>query len=286
MPVSSVAELEAAARELRSGVTVVLAPGRYVLAQPLRIGGLLQDPPLAGISLRRASGARDDVTIVGRGVVIGHAHGVQIANVTLADVDGPASHLRGEDGARAFHVYNVQFANATGPMVWSTTDRDRADGGVNDVLIEHSAFEHTATDPAHQYSNGISVYRGRQWVIRHNSFRGFHSRPDAPSRLRPAVAMRDGSEGTFTHDNLFVDCAQAIAYGVAGPDGAVDHVGGAIYNNFVYRRRGFRGGDAGILLWGSPGTKVHHSTVVQNGTYKRAIEYRFASTTASISATT
>jgi hypothetical protein len=36
--------------------------------------------------------------------------------------------------------------------------------------------------------------------------------------------------------------------------------------------------DAGISLWDSPDTKVYHNTVIQNGTYPDAIEYRFPST--------
>ena len=37
--------------------------------------------------------------------------------------------------------------------------------------------------------------------------------------------------------------------------------------------------DAGISLWDSPGTRVYHNTVIQNGTYPAAIEYRFPGTT-------
>jgi PKD repeat protein len=37
--------------------------------------------------------------------------------------------------------------------------------------------------------------------------------------------------------------------------------------------------DSGISIWDSPGTKVYHNTIIQNGTYPTAIEYRFAGTT-------
>ena len=52
---------------------------------------------------------------------------------------------------------------------------------------------------------------------------------------------------------------------VGDEDGAPDHTGGSFYNNFIYRQRGLRG-DAGIMLWSSPGTRVYHNTIVQNGT--------------------
>ncbi len=94
--------------------------------------------------------------------------------------------------------------------------------------------------------------------------------------------VRNQSENTRTYQNLFVDCERAIAYGM-GPEESEgitsSHVAGTIYNNFIYRRRGFPNGDAGIMLWDSSGTQVYHNTIMQYGTYANAIEYRFPSTT-------
>ena len=56
-----------------------------------------------------------------------------------------------------------------------------------------------------------------------------------------------------------------------------DNSGGIVRNNFIYRNAGVDG-DVGILVADSAGTQVLHNTVLLNGTYPNAIEYRFGGT--------
>ncbi len=51
-----------------------------------------------------------------------------------------------------------------------------------------------------------------------------------------------------------------------------------IANNFIYRS-GTQHGDVAIGVWNSPNTEVAYNTVILNGDYVNAVEYRFATTT-------
>jgi hypothetical protein len=91
--------------------------------------------------------------------------------------------------------------------------------------------------------------------------------------------MWSGSSNTVCDGNVFLECERAIAYGL-GPQAGFphSHSGGVVSNNFIYREASQQV-DASISVWDSPDTRVLHNTVIQNGTYPNAIEYRFASTT-------
>jgi hypothetical protein len=163
-------------------------------------------------------------------------------------------------------------------MLRASGATDRPGGGIDRGLVEHSLFEYTDLPPTHSSANAIAIYKGTNWIVKYNTFRNIRAGSEVREAPRPAVVARNESENTYTHNNLFIDCERAIAYGMGGPDVPPQHAGGAIYNNFIYRRRGFARGDAGILLWASTGTRVFHNTIIQNGTYRRAIEYRFPTT--------
>jgi hypothetical protein len=275
--VATTPELQQAARDLQSDTAIVLQPGRYVLQEPLRIGQRDPAAALTNVAVRGAGGNRDDVVIEGAGLEIAHVTGVLVADLTVINSAGPALLLAGESASRP-HIYNVRFADAPGTLLRAGAGAEGSPG-VADGVVEYSLFELTSVSRDRAATGGIAVAGGRNWIVRYNVFRNLRGGPAAAQQHRPAVAMRDRSEGAQVHNNLFVDCARGIAYGMAQADGPPDNRAGAIFNNFIYRRRGLSG-DAGIMLWGSPGTQVHHNTVIQNGTYQRSIEYRFRSTAA------
>jgi hypothetical protein len=281
--VASVDELQRALEEPRSNVTIVLQPGHYKLARRLVLGGPAESASLTDVALRGSTGNRDDVVIQENGIVIRNVQGAQIANLTFDGVDTRNVVVHGEDGASRPHIYNVRFVGAGAQMLRATADLEREEGGVSGGIVEYSVFEYTVVDTERGYASAISVDRGTDWIVRQNVFRNFASPKGARPRLQAAVVMRNQSRNTHTYQNLFVDCARAIAYGM-GPENTSDattsssHDGGVIHNNFIHRRRGVRNGDAGIMLWDSPRTRVYHNTIIQHGTYKNAIEYRFPST--------
>jgi hypothetical protein len=86
-----------------------------------------------------------------------------------------------------------------------------------------------------------------------------------------------GSKDSIIEGNLLINVQYGIALGL-DPNRTDDHSGGMVRNNFFYRSKD-QGGDVGITINNSAGTKVLHNTVILSGTYPNAIEYRFPATT-------
>ena len=280
--VFTVAALESAVAALTSGVTIRIAPGRYRLTQELRIRNGVRNVALVG-----ATGRREDVVIVGTGMAtpgvnialkVENAQDVRIADLSIGEAYWHPIQLQGEAGAERVHIANVRIFDA-GQQFLKSTVNPQAPNGVDDVIVERSLVEYSVIGPAHGYTEGIDVHHGANWIIRNNVFRNIRVPPGATETMRPAILMWSGSRNTTVHNNLFVNCERGIIFGL-GPKAPYQfsHSGGAIYNNVIYRTEPLHA-DAGISLWDSPGTRVYHNTVIQNGTYPAAIEYRFDSTT-------
>ena len=275
--VSTVSQLQAAVRDAQPNSTILIEPGTYHLSATLFLRGV------DDVSIRGATGDRDDVVLVGRGmrnagygnvphgVLVENARNVQIADLTIRDVwYHPISFNRGTESP---HVYNVRLVDAGQQFIKANPDGQG--GGVDNGVVEYSVMEYTTTARSY-YTNGVDVHRGTGWVIRDNVFRNIRG-PEGDRVAGPAVLMWNRSRDTITEGNLFLNVERAIAYGLLDnrPD---DHAGGVIRNNFIYRAPDERG-DVGIGLNNSAGTEVLHNTVVLSGTYPNAIEYRFAATT-------
>ena len=276
--VSTEPQLQAAVSSLTSDTTILIAPGTYQLTSTLYLNGNLQD-----VALRGASGNRDDVVLVGRGMINANhgdvPHGiwtgngvrnVLIANLTVRDVYTHCLILNA--GTQAPRLYNVRFSNAGEQIVKGNPDG--AGGGVDDGVVEYSIFEFETTS-RNYYTNGVDILTGRRWQIRNNLF--LNIRAPQGELAGPAVLMWRNAADTITEGNTFIDCQRAIAYGLDDANGN-DHAGGIIRNNFIYRGSG-QAGDAGIIVFASPNTVVANNTILLSGTYPNAIEYRFAATT-------
>jgi hypothetical protein len=275
--VSSEGELQAAVASLSSGTTIVLAAGTYTLTSTIWINGTFAD-----VTIRGATNNRDDVVLVGPGMtngnygnvpygiwVGGNVQRVLIANLTIRDVYYHPVIFNA--GTQAPHLYNVRLLNAGQQFVKSNPDG--AGAGVNDGIVEFSVFEYTTTS-RDEYTNGVDVHTGTNWVIRNNLFRNIRA-PEG-QLAGPAVLMWNGSTGTITDGNTFMNCQREIAYGLVErtPN---DHSGGVIRNNFIYRASGTYG-DVAIGVFDSANTQVLHNTILLSSTYASPIEYRFANT--------
>ncbi len=275
--VSTVSALQAAVNSLASNRTIVIAPGTYQLTSTLFVNGAF-----ANVTIRGATNSRDDVVLVGRGMGVqngavphgiwagGNVTNLTIANLTIRDVyQHPIIFNAGTESPR---VYNVRLINAGQQFLKANPDGHG--GGVDNGLVEYSVFEYTNTAPS-DYTNAVDVHGGRDWIVRHSLFR----RIRAPQGLLagPAILMWNGTSGSIAEGNTFIDCQREIAFGLVArtPN---DHSGGIIRNNFIVRSAGM-GGDVAIGVFDSPGTRVVHNTVLMNGQYANAIEYRFADTT-------
>jgi PKD repeat protein len=280
--VSTVAQLQSAVDSLASGTAIVIAPGVYRLTQELRIRN-----GVTNVAIQGATSNRNDVVLLGSGmntpginivVKVENAQDVAIANLSIGEAYYHPIQLQGEQGADRIRISNVRLFDAGQQFLKSTVDPQNPDG-VDDVIVEYSVIEYTSIGPAHGYTQGIDVHHGANWLIHHNLFRNIHVPATAQDRLRPAISMWSGSRDTVVHSNTFINCERGIIFGLGPqPPYAHGHSGGAIYNNFIYRTEPINA-DSGISVWDSPDTRVYHNTVIQNGTYPTAIEYRFTGTT-------
>jgi hypothetical protein len=275
--VSTNAQLQSAMSSLRSNLTIVLAPGTYNLSSTLYVNGRYDN-----ITIRGASNNRDDVVLVGRGMtnasygdvpfgiwVGGDVRGITIANMTLRDFYFHALILN--PGTRSPRVYNVRLMNAGEQLL--KANPDGSGGGVDNGIVEYSALEY-ATTSRDDYTNGVDVHTGANWIIRHNLFRNIR----APQGMLagPAILMWNNSRDTIVEGNTFINCQREIALGLIErtPD---DHVGGLVINNFIYRDSSIEG-DAAIGINDSPGSRVFHNTIFALTSYPSLVEYRFTNT--------
>ncbi|MFO0949156.1 MAG: NosD domain-containing protein, partial [Planctomycetota bacterium] len=277
--VTSVEELEQAVQRLTSGVTILIAPGKYPLRRSLVLMNHLTD-----IGIRGESGKVEDVEIIGRGmrnkdfgnvphgIMIGGAENVLLAHFTLKDFWFHPISLHGERGCKKVRMHGLRLVDAGEQFLKGNVGKDGH--GVDNGIVEHCIFEFTDTSRG-EYTNGLSILGGSNWIIRDNLFRNLRA-PNG-ELAGPAVLMWRGCKNTRCERNTFVNCQRGIAFGlVDGPP--FDHVGGVIQDNTFYRNAE-QPGDAGIMVNNSPGTKVIGNTVILSGTYAASIEYRFRGTT-------
>ncbi len=273
--VSSEAQLQAAVASAPSGSTIVIAPGTYALSGPLYLVNTTD------VTIRGATNNRDDVVLAGRGmtnpaVQFGiWSNGIRttIANLTIRDIYYHPIILNA--GAAAPRIYNVHLINAGQQFIKSNPDG--SGGGVNNGIVEYSVLEYETTSLDY-YTNGVDVHSGSGWIVRNNLFRNITA--PAGQLAGPAVLMWNHSLNSIVEGNTFINCQRDISMGLLERVPA-DHVGGIVRNNFIYHRPGFSG-DVPILVADSANTQVLHNTVLVNGSYPSAVEYRFAGTTGTI----
>ncbi len=170
-------------------------------------------------------------------------------------------------------------------------------GWADDGTIECSAIELTdAGRPSVRdncYTGGIDAHAAWGWIVRRNRISGFW----CPAGLSEhAIHFWNASRDTLVEENVIVDCARGIGFGllaVAGdrayPDnpypgvGYLGHIDGVIRNNFIAAAdadlfQSDSGFDAGIALEQSRNTWVLHNSVVSTAAPFSSIEWRFANT--------
>ena len=274
--VATMAQLQNAVAAIASNTTILIAPGTYNLAAPLYINGTFTN-----VGIRGESGNRDDVVLVGKGMhassdggvpfgiwVGGNVRGVTIANLTIRDIYNHPIMLNA--GAQSPLIHNVRLVNAGQQHVKASPDG--AGGGVDNGIVEYSVIEFDTTS-RDDYTNGVDVHTGDNWIIRHNLFRNM--RAPQGQLAGPAILMWNASTDTLVDGNTFINCQREIALGLIErtPN---DHTGGIVRNNFIYRNVP---GDSAIYVADSPGTQVVHNTILISRTYANPIEYRFPHTT-------
>ncbi len=286
--VSTEPELARAVRDLESGVSIVVTPGTYRLANTLHVTGGVTE-----VAVRGRPGRRDDVVLQGPGManpahgdvphgfLIGDASDVLIADLTIRDVYYHAVQIQGEQGAHDVRLYNLRLVDAGEQFVKGSTAGPPGpypDGGE----VACSIFEYS--DRARSdYTNGVDVLSGADWVVRDNVFRRI--RAPLGQMAGPTVLFWRNSVNTIVERNLLTSCDRGIAMGLSRPDPGLardgenvyDHQESIVRNNMIYQPAGADTADIGITVNYARAFQVLHNTVIQNGTFAwGAIEYRFA----------
>jgi PKD repeat protein len=299
--VSTVSQLQAAAANLQSGQTILIAPGTYKLA-----GTLYVPQGLSNIAIRGATGKAGDVVLQGDavldpaapysgsaiwgagsgisgtlpfGIWLGNVQGVTVADLTIQDFVDDAVILNA--GVQSPLIHDVVMLDTGEQLLKSNPDG--SGGGVNNGVVEYCTIGYTTAAP-NNYTNGIDIHTTQNWVIRDNLFKNILTTNPVttlgPGALAgPAFLVWNGSKNATVTGNTFVNCQREIAFGLSDPSTITDdNTGGLIANNMIYRSGG-QHGDVAIGVWNSPNTEAAYNTVILNGDYVNAIEYRFATTT-------
>ena len=288
--VKDAAGLERAIAELKSNQTVVLAPGTYRPGRDLVVGANRAEP-LRNIAIRGETGRRQDVIIRGAGqenrqglprtgFQFFNVDGALLADLSVGDYFWHPVMLQGGGGCRGVRLYNLRLFDA-GEQFVKGTPGGPGRTGAKDCIVEYCLIEYTDIGPVANdgYTQGVDIHRGDRFIIRDCIFRNQHVRPGLKNQYGPAILMWNDSRDTLVERNVFLDCDRGVAFGLNdqpkdGP--GTDHRGGTIRNNFFHTSRRLTNADAPILAWNSPDTRILHNTILTNGTYANAIEYRFA----------
>jgi hypothetical protein len=274
------AQLQAAVRNLKSDVTILIAPGTYNLTNTLNVQGNVKNVALRGaapergkVVLKGRGMANKDYGGVPHGIMVSDATDVLIANLSVGDVWFHPITLQGQLGCKRVRICNVRLFDAGEQFL--KANPDGKGGGADDCTVEYCVFEYVRT-ARHNYTQGMSVHTCANWVVRNNLFRNIRG-PKGDAKVGGCIDFWHGSKNATVEGNVMVNCRMGIRLGLMKKQDGHDNEGGIVRNNVFWRQPGaVEEPDAGIIVADSPGTKVLHNTILLNGTYSGgAIEYRW-----------
>lgn len=98
----------------------------------------------------------------------------------------------------------------------------------------------------------------------------------------PAFYFWNGSADTLFENNIGINCARFVAFGLDQKTGFNDHSGGIIRNNMCVMNTGYMnesqivGSDGMIMAWDSPNTRILHNTILTNNQVNNSIQGRWS----------
>jgi hypothetical protein len=297
---SEVADLPQIVREAATGTTIVLEDGTYALGAPLQFR-------TAGVTLRSAS---DDATKVVLDADYNVtepfyivASDVTVAHVTIKRAIDHPVHITpggGSTDVTGTLLYGLRIIDGGEQFVKVNPNGARTHW-VDDGRIECSYFAMTDAgrpnverSPGGCYTGGVDVHSGRGWVVRNNEFRDIYCAGEGLAEH--AIHFWSASRDTLVENNLIVNCARGVGFGLVENGGTrpyaddpypnagyVGHYDGIIRNNVVYADNPWF--DTGIELAQARGARVFHNTIFSTNAatgFYSSIDYRFSNTDAEI----
>lgn len=274
-------ELRRAVGLAKPKTTILLEDGVY------HLNGARLDIPVADLVLRGKEEQRSRVLIRGRGMderleaIFVSAPNVTLADLSISQVGYHGIHVRGGDGTSGVVIHRVHIMDTGQQLIKGSTAP--GDKPCRDGLVACSTFEYTDHAPS-DYTNGVDVHNGENWVVRDNVFRRIRGPREQGWRAGPTILFWRRSRDTIVERNFLVDCHRGIALGLVENrvEGArvFDHQGGIIRRNVVCNLNAWA--DEGIEVNASPGTLVEHNTVLSEGRISWSISIRFLTSDARV----
>lgn len=289
--VSDVQTLQNAVGELRSGDSILIDDGVYNLTSTLVINN--KPTKISNVLIGGLSGDRNKVEIYcpGMGVesqtaphcfAIYNAEDVEIRDLTCGKTYWHPITIQGAAGAERPILRNLRLVEAGEQFVKiNNREAEKCDGGlIEDCLIEYYDYPHWKD--GYYYTQGIDkIGGGDDWVVRSCTVRNIRPHPEHAGQAEgcgAAITFWQGGSNNLIEKCLILNCRKGIEIGLG--DGGGIEAPSLVRNCVVYRAPGEIGGDIGILVNDSPGTKIYNNTVILNGTFdpgsgSKTMEYRF-----------
>lgn len=294
-------ELPKIVRDAVAGSTIVLASGTYRMSgsdEASRRIQILAD----GVTLRSKSGDRDAVLIDGEYrteeiITISASH-VTLADFSIAHAINHPVHVTGgaKQNTTGTLLHNLHIVDGGEQFVKVNTGGGNPTTYADEGRLECSLLEmtdagrpHVAPEPGGCYTGGIDGHQARGWVVRRNEFRGIHCTNG--SLAEHAVHFWTSSRDTLVEQNIIVDCARGVGFGLGDGGGKppersyaddpypgigyVGHYDGIIRNNVIVASSGFAYFDTGIELEQAHGVRVLHNSIVHGTNAFASISHRF-----------
>jgi hypothetical protein len=281
-----------------SGTTFVLAPGTYAIADSLRL-------ERADMTLRSSTDRAADVIVdaaytVAEAIVI-RASNATVAHITVTRAVDHAIHVsppsEGVDLTGVL-VYGVALTDS-GEQFLKVNPLGSAAGYVDAGRVECSTFQLTDAGRPHVeravggcYTGGIDVHAARDWIVRRNRFEGIYCAGEGLAEH--AIHFWKRSRATLVENNVIVNCARGIGFGMGDADtgtrvyadapygGDLGHIDGIVRNNVIYADIDYF--DTGIEIIQARQPLLLHNTVVswKGFGFFSSLDYRFGRTQAVI----
>ncbi|QDG53894.1 hypothetical protein FIV42_25070 [Persicimonas caeni] len=289
-------ELPQLVREAAPGTTFLLEDGTYKPGSHMHFKA-------DGVTFRSVSNDATKVIIDGEYNVTEPfyitASDVTIAHITVKRAIDHPVHVTpggGSENVTGTLLYGLRIIDGGEQFVKVNPNGDDS-AFVDDGRIECSYFEMTdqgrpnvERNPGGCYTGGVDVHSSQGWVVRNNEFHGIYCVDEGLAEH--AIHFWSASRDTVVENNLIVNCARGIGFGLVenGQDrqyadnpypnaGYIGHYDGIIRNNVIYADNASM--DTGIELAQARGAKVYHNTILAtDGATKfySSIDYRFSNT--------
>ena len=270
--VATVEELFRAADDVKTGGTILLADGTYMMPRYFELH-------TDNVTLRSESGRRQRVVLDGAQsrhrelLGITNCSGATIADLTIQNIQCNGFKINSDRFATKATIYNCIIHNiwergVKGPAV-RAQDRERF--RPSDCHIQHCLFYNdrpkrfeddsadTAANFGGNYVGGIDVMYPRRWTISDNVFIGIQGRTRG---ARGAVFLWQNAEDCIIERNIIIDCDSGICLGNSFKPADVQvHCRGCIVrNNFITRCP-----EQGILADYTRDCRIVHNTIHDPG---------------------